>query len=132
MLSDGFRQYEGEIAEFVYERLGCKHSDRAYWVCRWPLFHCLGCNRRCTPKNAEGFQVPLVTSAPPKRRYNVTPDELVASKSLLRVDEVAFCLAVSERHVRKLIDEGVLVRHQRNPVRVTAESVRDEMGRVDW
>lgn len=133
MFDDGFRQYAGEIDSQVYEQLGCKDSTRAYWICRWPLLHCLGCNRRCTPKAPTGFQVPLVTVSPSTNKdFSLSPDELVAAKALLRIDEAAYCLNVSERTVRRLVDEGVLVRHVRQPVRVTAESVREEMQRVDW
>lgn len=134
MFDDGFRQYAGEIDSQVYEQLGCKDATRAYWICRWPILHCLGCNRRCTPKIPTGFQVPLVTSSARQgsgKRFSLTPEEMVASKTLLRVDEAAYCLNVSERTVRKLVDEGVLVRHLRQPIRVTAESVREEMERVE-
>lgn len=135
MFDDGFRQYAGEIDSQVYEQLGCKDASRAYWICRWPILHCLGCNRRCTPKTPTGFQVPLVTSPARQgsgKRFSLTPEEMVASKTLLRVDEAAYCLNVSERTVRKLVDEGVLARHLRQPIRVTAESVRAEMERVEY
>lgn len=64
--------------------------------------------------------------------FSLTPEEMLTAKALLRVDEVAYCLNLSERKVRKLIDEGRLIRHRDAPVRVTAASVREEMGRVDW
>lgn len=135
MFDEGFRQYTGEIELRVYEQLGCKDQSRVYWICRWPILHCLGCNKRCTPKTPEGFQVPLVTALPNQLKgkdFSLSPEEMVASKTLLRVDEAAYCLNVSERTVRKLVDEGVLVRHLRQPIRVTAESVREEMGQVEW
>jgi hypothetical protein len=133
MMSEGFRPYGGEIAEEVYTALGCKDASRAYWLHRWPILHCLGCNKRCTPKGTEGFQVPILLPAvSPHAKYSMLPEEMARSKTLLRIDEAAYCLNISERTARKLIAEGVLVRHQRRPVRVTAESVREEMKRVEW
>ena len=133
MMIDGFRPYSGEIESDVYIRLGCKDSSRAYWLHRWPILHCLGCKKRCTPKRTEGFQVPMQFPAVASQSgYDLLPEEMVQVKKFLRVDEAAYCLSVSERTVRKLVDEGVLIRHVRLPVRITAESVRDEMERVDW
>jgi len=132
MMIEGFRPYAGEIEAEVYKQLGCKDSSRAYWLHRWPILHCLGCNKRCTPKGTGGFQVPLQLPAVSQGKYSLLPEEMVRAKKLLRVDEAAYCLNLSERSTRRLIAEGVLVRHQRRPVRVTSESVREEMERVDW
>ncbi|KAF1073311.1 helix-turn-helix domain-containing protein [Halodesulfovibrio sp. MK-HDV] len=133
MMIEGFRPFRGEIAEDVYSKLGCKDASSAYWLHRWPILHCLGCNKRCTPKNTEGFQVPMqFPASQTQSKFSMLPEEMLQAKKFLRVDEAAYCLNISERTVRKLVDEGVLVRHMRLPIRITVESVREEMGRVDW
>ncbi|SHI60311.1 helix-turn-helix domain-containing protein [Halodesulfovibrio aestuarii] len=133
MMIDGFRPYGGEIDAGVYAKLGCKDSSRAYWLHRWPILHCLGCKKRCTPKSTNGFQVPMKFPAVQERgKFSLLPEEMLRTKKLLRVDEAAYCLSLSEATVRRLVDEGVLVRHVRLPIRITAESVQEEMERVDW
>lgn len=132
----GFRPYEGVVAPEVYEGLGCDTRRREpYWMCRWPLLHCLGCAHRCTPKSPAGFQAVLpVEDAPVPaevRGYTLPPGEMVRSKELLRVDEVMYCLRISRSQAYRLAQDGVLVKHVREPWRVTAESVRAEMERLD-
>ena len=95
---------------------------------------CLGCESRCALINPPGFQFMLTMSVPAGRvafahLKMIHPRELVRAKELLRPDEAAYCLAVSERHVRDMVDEGRLVRHPELPLRITAESVAAEMGR---
>ncbi|SMF44588.1 helix-turn-helix domain-containing protein [Desulfovibrio gilichinskyi] len=130
MLADGFDQYNGVIEQDVYERLGCSNPARAYWVCNWPILHCLGCNERCTPKSIEGFQIVLPTIKSEKK-YDLSPYEMVSRKHLLRADEAAFCLNVKPRTVYKMAEEGKLNRHIELPFRVTAESVREQMEKVE-
>ncbi len=129
MLADGFEQYDGVIDPAVYERLKCTKPERAYWICNWPILHCLGCNKRCTPKNISGFQMVLPREAPSVVEWQEKVNILL-KKRFVRPAEAAFCLDVSERHVRDLVDEGVLVRHVRPPLRVTSESVKQEMERL--
>ncbi len=62
---------------------------------------------------------------------SISASEIVAKKSLLTIREAAYCLACSERHVRDLVDTGTLVRHRALPLRVTSDSVREEMQRLD-
>lgn len=95
---------------------------------------CLGCESRCALINPPGFQFMLTMAVPAGRvafahLKMIHPRELVRAKELLRPDEAAYCLAVSERHVRDMVDEGRLVRHPELPLRITAESVAAEMGR---
>ena len=49
---------------------------------------------------------------------------MLAVKLLLRVDEAADILRVSERYVRELVEEGKLDRHPLPPLRITTESVK--------
>lgn len=130
MLDEGFEQYNGVIDQRVYERLGCPSPVRAYWICNWPIFHCLGCNKRCTPKKPEGFQI-LLTTIRPEKKYDLSPSEMVSRKHLLRVDEAAFCLNIKPRTVYKMAEEGKLNRHIELPFRVTAASVREQMEKVE-
>lgn len=133
LYAKGFRPYQGEINRDVYERLRCRNPERAYWVEQWPILHCFGCRQRCTPRTPEGFQVVLPTVDVGQRtRFDITPAQMVESKTLLRADEAAYCLNVSRSQVYALAAEGRLVRHVDLPLRVTAESVRGEMERVDW
>ncbi len=130
LFGKGFRPYTGEILPVVYERRECKDPSKAYWICKWPILHCFGCHRRCTPKSAEGFQVMLpeeVKSSRPK----LTPAEIMAAKHFLRVDEAAYCLNVSTRKIYSMAAEGKLIAHVDKPLRITVESVKAEMERVD-
>ncbi|XPV77665.1 MAG: helix-turn-helix domain-containing protein [Desulfovibrio sp.] len=134
MLADGWVNYEGVVDGKVYQRLGCKKPERVYWVTKWPLMHCLGCVKRCTA-NGTGFQAPIIFPSrkmPKFGEFNITPAEMIKAKPLLRVPEAAYCLNVSERTIRKMIDEGVLIKHNSNPMRVTSESVLAEIENVDW
>lgn len=132
LYAKGFRPYTGEVLETVYEKLKCWKQKQAYWVVSWPLLYCFGCDRRCCPRTPEGFQVVLPTvEAKRFGEFGISPAEMVAAKSLLRADEAAYCLNVSRSQVYTLAAEGKLVRHKEQPWRVTAESVKDEMERVD-
>lgn len=131
LYAKGFRPYSGDIEGSVYERLKCKDPKRAYWISKWPILHCFGCGKRCTPRSAEGFQVALPEKESQKYGFSITPEQMLAAKPLLRADEAAFCLRVSRSQVYALASEGKLVRHQDLPFRVTSASVREEMGRVD-
>ncbi|MGE4552854.1 MAG: DNA-binding protein [Desulfovibrionaceae bacterium] len=131
----GFRPYDGAVAPAVYETLGCDGRKEPYWMCRWPILHCMGCAKRCTPQGTAGFQAVLPVDPAPVQddaglAYALTPLQMVERKALLRADEAAYCLAVSVRQVYYLADMGALVKHARPPWRVTAESVLAEMERV--
>lgn len=49
------------------------------------------------------------------------------SKLLLRVDEAAFVLNISESEVRNYVDEGRLEAHPEPPLRITVESVKSNI-----
>lgn len=134
MLADGFEQYDGVIDPAVYDRLKCEKPERAYWICNWPIMHCLGCNRRCTPKDIRGFQLVLPTESSANNSANPQPVEKIAAllnKKFLRPDEAAFCLNVSERKIRNWVAEGILITLKRKPIRITSESVKEEMDLLD-
>lgn len=128
----GFRPYQGEILPDVYDKLKCKDPKKAYWVCKWPILYCFGCPRRCTPKTPEGFQVMLPKGNPcAPGKFSISPAEMLASKPFLRADEAAYCLCISQSKVYAITAEGKLVRHKDTPFRVTSESVKEEMNRID-
>lgn len=133
LYSKGFRPYQGEILSSVYEDLGCKDPKRAYWVCKWPILHCFGCRERCTPRTPQGFQVmlPEASAFQIHGPFSLTPAEMLASKSFLRADEAAYCLRVSLRKVYTMAAEGKLTPHIDKPFRVTVDSVKAEMNRID-
>jgi ADP-glucose pyrophosphorylase len=116
----------------VYDELKCKDPKKAYWVCRWPILYCFGCRERCTPKSPQGFQIMLPEGTIQMHgSYTLTPAEMLKAKTFLRADEAAYCLSVSPRKVYAMAAEGKLVAHIDKPFRVTVESVRDEMNRID-
>ncbi len=136
VLGRGYQVYQGPVESAVYRALSCAKPKRARWFVRDGRYVCLGCGRGCCWTNG-GFQPVLLSQRARPGRVMlaelkiVTPEQLLAAKSLLRVDEVAYCLNVSPREVGKLIDEGRLVKHVARPIRVTAESVRGEMRRIE-
>lgn len=131
LYAKGFRPYKGEVMADVYQRLGCRTPEKAFWICRWPLLYCFGCKHRCTP-TPEGFQMILPDEGVKRQgRFNITPLEMVKAKTLLRADEAAYCLNVSRSQVYALAAEGKLIRHLDTPFRVTSESVIHEMKRID-
>ncbi|WP_415714431.1 DNA-binding protein [Maridesulfovibrio sp.] len=129
LLADGFEQYNGIIDPAVYERLECPDPKKAYWVCSWPILHCLGCRKRCTPKDISGFQVTL--PMPEELTYEGLTAPQLLKKKLLRVDEAAFCLNISHSLVRKWAKCGKLDATINKPVRVTSESVAKELENID-
>ncbi|WP_419787234.1 DNA-binding protein [Pseudodesulfovibrio sp.] len=133
LFGKGFRPYQGEIMPFVYEELGCRDPKKAYWVCKWPILYCFGCRERCTPRTPQGFQLmlPEASAIQANGPFSITPAEMLASKSFLRADEAAYCLSVSPRKVYAMASEGKLITHIDKPFRVTVESVKDEMNRID-
>jgi len=126
MLADGFEQYNGLIESGVYERLECPDPKKVYWVSDGIIYHCLGCNKRCTPKNLSGFQTvlpkPSISAVKHKERVAA-----ILEKNFVRPDEAALCLEVSERQIYKWVQEGILIAHNRKPVRITVESVKAEI-----
>jgi hypothetical protein len=137
LLRNGFRPYEGAVDGQVYESLRCPNPNKAAWFVRDrdATYFCLGCARHCLKVAPVGFQVSMLVPRHVTRYFTELPQvsaaELLRAKRFLRVDEAAFCLGVSERQVRHMIDNGVLVRHQDPPVRVTVESVQEEMERLN-
>jgi hypothetical protein len=143
LLGEGFRPYTGAIESSVQEEINCCNWPERCWFVKdadkGRTFICLGCNSRpCTLQNPEGFELTAEAPLHVNARLQfmdvkaVTPEQLLNSKGWFRVDEAAFILNVSTRTVRKLVDEGVLVRHVKNPVRIAVDSLREEYERGDW
>ena len=131
----GFVRYTGEVDQMVYARLACKLEKKAVWFVKGTTHQCLGCSRRCLLTDPAGFRALLVPLRMARHQAvfaelpQISAKDLMFKKVALLVREAAYCLNVSEREVYNLIDEGVLERaSKRNPVRVTSESVRRELG----
>lgn len=142
VMESGYQPYSGKISSAVANKLGCEKWEQCSWFVKTAagkrLFVCLGCEKRpCALSNPNGFEqtAPARTMASNvafAETRAITPEDLLRSKKWFRVNEAAFILNVSERHIRKLVDEGVLVRHINTPVRVTRESLQEEFSKEDW
>lgn len=140
LLNEGYVPYEGQIEEAVYARQKCKRKKQASWFVRVTpenvLFVCLGCGRGCSLKNPEGFQavLPLDGSRKVSVVAGVLPmisdDELLAKKTLLRLDEVCAVLRVSDATARRMIDKGEIVATEALPIRIHTDSVKRYMERT--
>lgn len=129
---DGWRPYNGRPEGYVYERLGCPYQltkrGKPYWFVKGDLYLCVGCVNRCSLARPEGFPVQLPIRYPePKQPYTLTPEEMVRKKTLLLVDEAAYCLNVSRRKVYDYIDMGKLNVLKGNPKRVSSQEVKRMM-----
>ena len=110
-----WRPYNYEPRADVYKKLQCPHAHpkgkkRPIWFVRGDVFTCITCAKGCTLSRPEGFLLPLPIqyAEKPEVPFQLTPAEMVARKALLRVDEVAYCLNISERAVYDWIAEGKL------------------------
>ncbi|MDR2502945.1 MAG: helix-turn-helix domain-containing protein [Deltaproteobacteria bacterium] len=129
----GWRPYNANNPpKAVYEKLGCPHAGAGgkepFWFVRGETFLCVTCNRSCALTRPEGFILPLPLAFPPpakrEKEFALTPGEMIVRKKLLRVDETAYCLNISERAVYDWIAEGKLRRAVGGgPVRVLADDV---------
>jgi excisionase family DNA binding protein len=130
LVQAGWRPYNYAPRASVYKKLQCPHADtkrrtKPFWFVRGDIFTCVTCSKGCTLSRPDGFYLPLPIqfSEKPETPFTLTPDEMVSHKALLRVDEAAYCLNISERQVYKWIYEGKLRRVKGNPIRVAAEDV---------
>jgi excisionase family DNA binding protein len=133
-----WRPYNYTPQPAVYERLGCpyaapKSRKRPIWFVRGDVFTCIGCSKGCSLSRPAGFCLPLPVEYPeaPDKPFALTPAEMVQSKALLRVDEVAYCLNVSESKVYKWVAEGKLLKVRDQPIRIAAEEVASRMRDFD-
>lgn len=137
---DGWRPYGVEPQGAVYERLHCPQYDGAthkmrkkgMWFVKGDQFLCMGCRIRCSLLRPEGFSLPLPIQYPqPDKAYTLTPLEMVTRKSVLRVDEAAYCLNVSERMIYTWIACGKLAVLKDMPRRVKSADVKQMMEDFD-
>lgn len=141
LVREGWRPYQGTVDAAVYEQRRCprtplsvqgkgKSKNGPYWFNRGDVFLCIGCGRRCSLNRPDGFEAPLPIKYPTlckEMPYTLSPREMVAKLPLLTIRQAAYCLNVSERYARDLVDMGRLRRLQGEPVRVSAEDVQREM-----
>lgn len=139
LLDRGFRPYHDMVDGPVYERLHCERPKRAKWFMRADDMACvcLGCRRRCSVASGQGFRPLLPLPRKPMKVAfvdlpMVTVDRLLEVKRVLRTDEAAWALGVSERLVIDWANAGRLERvADGRPLRVTTESVQAELNRRD-
>ena len=138
LVHEGWRPYDAQPNQDVYERLDCPHAgkrsraSRPYWFTRGDIFLCIGCDRACTLNRPTGFPAPLPIHYPRTgESYTLSPQELIARRHTLNVRETAYCLNISERKVYTMVAEGELVALRENPVRIRAEDVKAKMEDFD-
>ena len=141
LVSHGWRAYNAAPQSVIYARLKCPYAPEIkegkkkrkakepLWFVRADSFVCVGCDRACTLFRPEGFiqPLPIKYTERPEEPYTLTPAEMVQRKTLLRIDEVAYCLNISERTAREMIDFGKLRRTEDYPIRVPVEDVIERM-----
>jgi excisionase family DNA binding protein len=130
LVGSGWRPYNYKPTPKAYENLHCPYADakgkkKPFWFVRGDIFLCVSCERGCTLSRPEGFILPLPIRYEEHKAtpFSRTPGEMVVKKSLLRVDEAAYCLNISERSVYDWIAEGKLRKARGAPIRVAAEDV---------
>jgi excisionase family DNA binding protein len=126
----GWRPFNHPPQASVYEKLKCPHAGtkgriKPFWFVRGDIFTCVSCSKGCTLSRPAGFYIPLPIpfSERPEAPFTLAPSEMVTRKALLRVDEAAYCLNISERQVYDWIAEGKLRKAKEQPIRVSAEDV---------
>jgi excisionase family DNA binding protein len=133
-----WRPYNYEPEPSVYTKLKCPYMDakgekkgrkKPFWFVRGDAFLCISCSKGCALTRPEGFVTALPVQYPVKKdtTYLLAPAEMVTHKALLRVDEAAYCLNISERQVYDWIAEGKLRRVKGQPFRIPAEDVHSWM-----
>lgn len=142
LTKSGWRAYNEDPHSAIYSKLNCPYAPAKdeegrkkrkthapFWFVRADSFLCVGCSRRCTLFRPEGFIQPLPINYEERtdEPYTLTPREMVERKALLRIDEAAYCLNISDRTVRDWIDMGKLRRTEDYPIRVPSEDVAARM-----
>lgn len=137
LLDKGYMYYSGYVPENFYRDRRCQNPKKAEWFSR-PLskehkhsrYICIGCRKRCSVADPAGWQVLLPVN--PKRTsavafapaWPLSVEELLNAKSVLRTDEAAWALNLSQNVIYDMIQDGRLDAVEGFPVRVTVESVR--------
>lgn len=137
LLELGYRLYGGTVPEDFYRQARCPDPEKAEWFTRpWSDTHkhsryiCLGCGKRCATVNPKGWQLllPLRQARPGAVVLAVaeelTVDDLLRCRKVLRVDEAAWALSVSRQKVHEMIACGDLDTVRGTPARVTSASVK--------
>ncbi len=134
LTQSGWRAYEGQATATVYDNLDCEKGKRgrARWFAKGDLLVCIGCDRNCTLSCPDGFQLSLFKyPAPPRPAFRLPPDELMAKRKLLTVNETAYVLNISSRQVRRMIYEGRFQVTRDTPARIPVAEVRAASEDVD-
>ena len=132
----GWHPFTGQVEAGVYHEIECPAPLFAKWLYEGQRAEeavCIGCDRGCQVSCQQGF------NPAPKRQqgihrknyFTLSQQEMVRKFSLLRVDQAAYCLNVSERKIYDLVAWGKLIATKDKPVRIAAESVKAEMNNLD-
>ncbi len=137
LVERGWKGYEGYVDKSVYEELDCPAPIFGKWLFeggKAQEMTCVGCNRECHRDSAEGFfpQPSAIAVRNFKNAYfSLSPQEMVKRLPLLKVDQAAYCLNMSERHVYELIAKGELAALREKPVRIKSADVAFLMNDFD-
>ncbi|GEM_PF-6883699 len=142
VLEEGYRPYYGKVSEQGQKQVECENWDNTFWFVKETetrrAFMCLGCESRpCVLTDPEGFELTakrpvMQTKVSFMETRSVPPEDLFRHKKWFRCNEAASLLAISERKVRYLVEEGALVPHEDSPLRITAESLEAQYNREEW
>lgn len=133
----GWKVYEGRVSAALYEKLQCPAPVFGKWLFEGDKakeLACVGCDKYCRVDSSADFAPQPRHIADMNRRgsyYTLSPQEMVGRLSLLRIDQVSYCLNISDRTVRDWIDTGKLRRTEDYPIRVPAEDVAFLMSDFD-
>lgn len=132
----GWHPYAGKVDAEIYEALSCPAPIFGKWLyegTRAQEAVCVGCDRQCRTSCDNGF-----SPHPARMQYlyrgsyfTLSPSEMLKRFPLLRVNQAAYCLNISERKVYDLIAEGALPRTKSNPCRVSSADVAKLMAEFE-
>ncbi|MDR1398132.1 MAG: helix-turn-helix domain-containing protein [Desulfarculales bacterium] len=135
-VNHGWKPYNREPSKKVYDKIDCpnlgaKGTKKPLWFVREDMLACVTCNRPCVLSQPKDFYLPLPLKFQQNKSYHLNPKELITHKALLRIDEAAYCLNVSDRLIYDWIAEGKLRKTKIIPVRIPSEDVAALMREIE-
>jgi len=128
LLNDGWRLFQGEVEQTVYEKQQCpsltNRRTHPKWFFRGDKYICIGCLKKCSLVRPAGFQSHLeLLYTEQEQKFILTPQEMLARLKFLTVEQVAYCLNISVSKVYKMISMSELASTD-SPRRVPVEEVK--------